>query len=169
MGKLLLRFFYFCAVIVAVLLTSSTLRAQTDYSIGTVTVKEIWVDPVNGKDVNNGTTRALAYKTLNFAMANVPSLTPFTTTGYKIMLVAGEYPGDDSPPTYASYQGTSKFPIIMQAADGAGTTKLPSMSVSDCSYFYLIDLNIRTTTGADAVGCSGSNHVLIRNCVIDCH
>lgn len=169
MGRLLLRFLYCCVGIVTVILTSSSIRAQSDYNIGTVTVKEIWVDPVNGKDVNNGTTRALAYKTLNFAMANVPSLTPFTTTGYKIMLVAGEYPGDDSPPTYSSYQGTLKFPVIIQAADGAGTVKLPSMSVSDCSYFYLIDLNIETTTGADAVGCSGSNHILIRHCKIDGH
>ncbi len=167
MGKSLSHFFYCCAVIVAVFFISSSLRAQTDYNIGTVTVKEIWVDPVNGKDVNDGTTRALAYKTLNYAMANVPSLTPFTTTGYKIMLVAGEYSGDDSPPTYFSYQGTAKYPVIIQAADGAGTAKLPSMSLSDCSYFYLIDLNIQTTTGADAVGCSGSNHVLIRHCNID--
>ena len=167
MGRLLLRFLYCCMLIVAVIFTSSTVRAQADYNIGTVTVKEIWVDPVNGKDVNNGTTRALAYKTLNFAMANVPSLTPFTTTGYKIMLVGGAYPSDDSPPTYSSYQGTAKYPVIIQAADGAGTVKLPSMSVSDCSYFYLIDLNIETTIGSDAIGCSGSNHLLIRHCTIN--
>ncbi len=165
MGTLLFRFFY-CSLVI-VIFTSGSIRAQSDYNIGTVTVKEIWVDPINGKDVNNGTTRALAYKTLNFAMANVPSLSPFTTTGYKIMLVAGDYPGDDSPPTYSSYEGTSKFPLIIQAADGAGTAKLPSMTISDCSYFYLLDLIIETTSGADAIGCSGSNHILIRHCTIN--
>lgn len=157
-----------CTVLaITTLFTTRTLRADTDYNVGTPTVKEIWVDPVAGNDVNDGSSSTKALKTLNVAMAYVPSTTTFTTTGYRIMLMPGTYSSDVSPTSYMSYQGTAKFPLILMASGGPGTVFLPFMSVSDCQYFYLVGVNIVTASGADAFSASRCDHVYLKNCSID--
>lgn len=66
------------------------------YDIGKPTLQDLWVDPMNGKDSNSGTTRNQALRTITAAWNRVPAGT-LTTTGYRILLIAGDYPASALP------------------------------------------------------------------------
>lgn len=154
----------FALVAISTAAFTSRVRAEGDYDMGQPKVKEIWVDPAHGSDVNDGSTRALALRTMNLAMAYVQN---FTSTGYRLMLTPGVYSADSSQSSFLSYHATAKYPLILQAADGPGTVTLPFISISDCQYFYLIGITIASSNGADAFSAAGCDHVLLRNCTLD--
>lgn len=131
------------------------------YNIGTPTLTDLWVDPVNGSDSNSGLTRAQPLRSVSEAWNRIPGGTSLTTTGYRIMLVAGTYSESSVPTYWESRYGTYQFPIILQAADGTGTVNLPSMNIFDCRYLYLIGLRIQAG-GGDVLHCERCDHFLIR-------
>src|SRR6185295_13797988 len=134
------------------------------YDIGSPTLTEVWVDPLNGNDGNSGSSRAQALRTLNEAWIRIPQAVTLTTSGYQIKLVAGTYPESSLPNYLESRYGTYQFPITIQAADGAGTAILGGdLNVFDTRYFYLLDLNITPNPPGDAFHCERCNHLLIRN------
>jgi len=140
-------------------------RAQSmdprTYDIGTPTLTDIWVDPINGNDTNSGVTRAQALRTISEAWRRIPMGTTLTTTGYQLMLVAGTYPDNSVPRFWESRYGTYQSPIIIQAADGPGTVTLPSMNIFDCRYLYLIGLRVEAG-GGDVLHFASCDHVLVR-------
>lgn len=134
------------------------------YDIGTPTVTDLWVDPVRGNDANAGSSRALAFRTLTEAWNRVP-INTVLTTGFRINLVAGTYTESIVPNYWESRHGTAAAPVILQAADGAGTARLPSINMYDCQYVYMIGLHL-SAGGGDVLHLELCEHILIRDTTI---
>lgn len=140
-------------------------RQHTDldeYPIGTPTLLDLWVDPANGADDATGADRGHALRTINAAWQRIPSGAPLTGTGYRIQLVAGDYPESNFPEYWEDRHGTAQFPIILQAADGPRTARLQAdLNLYHVSYLYLLDLTIQHES--DVFHCERCDHLLIRN------
>jgi hypothetical protein len=138
------------------------------YDIGSPTVTDVWVDPTGGDDSRSGATRAQALRTVTAAWNRIPMGTTLTTTGYRLMLVAGTYPESSLPNYWESRYGTRQFPIIIQAADGRGSATLGGdLNVFDTRYLYLIDFNIAPQPPGDAFHCERCDHVLLRGMTLN--
>ncbi len=139
------------------------------YDIGSPTLTDVWVDPVNGNDGNSGTTRADALRTVAEAWNRIPEGPTLTATGYRVLLVAGIYPESSLPNYWESRHGTYQFPIILQAADGRGTAAVlrGGLNIFDTHYLYLLDLYIVPDPPGDAFHCERCDHVLLRGLVIN--
>lgn len=135
------------------------------YDIGTPTLTDVWVDPTNGNDANSGNTRAQALRTITAAWGRIPIGVTLTSTGYRIMLVAGTYPEGSVPNYWERRYGTFQFPIILQAADGDGTAILPALNVFDTRYFYVIGVRIQAA-GGDVFHCEQCRYLLMRDSVV---
>jgi hypothetical protein len=160
--------------------TSAILQAQQldpkYYSVGTPVLTQIWVDPVNGSDQNNGTTRSQALASLETAWSLIPSTT--MTTGYKISLVAGDYIYRDQATNAIvglyldERHGTYNCPIIIEAVDGALSVRLFSaLDFRDIAYVYLMGLDFVTDPSSDGGGntvhFASGDHILLKNCRIN--
>ena len=166
--KLIARHTVHILLILSCLALSRSARADDDYDMGTPTLKEIWVDPVNGFDIaGRGTTRALALKSVARAWALIPTNQPLINTGYRIWLAPGKYSPEDVPSIFQSVFGTADYPVIFQAADDTGAVIFPSIDVTTCQYFYMIGIHIIHATsgeGAYAINFRGCDHILLRHC-----
>jgi hypothetical protein len=143
------------------------------YDIGIPTLRDEWVDPSGGNDGNSGNSRAQALRSVAEAWNRVPAGITLTV-GYRILLVAGDYPESNLPPSgwMASRIGSYQFPIILQAADGAHSARLHGyVNIYDCHYFYLLNLDFMTDLGygggGDVVHVASSDHILIRGSKLD--
>jgi hypothetical protein len=125
--------------------------------IGNPTVVDIYLDPVNGNDANDGSSRTSAFKTLKAAWGAIPSDTQLSS-GYRINILPGVVSCASNCNNYlAQKYGTYQFPIIMRAAEGRGTVTIQGgLNVYLVNYLYLIDLNIVAGGGVGAF----SNNVL---------
>jgi hypothetical protein len=130
--------------------------------MGAPTLHDIWVDPVQGDDANSGATRALAVRTVANAWERIPSRTLLAETGYRILLVAGNYSESDVPLYWEGRWGTFENPVIIQAADAPGSAILPALRIYGSSFIYLIGIDVRAA-GAGAVILENCDHVLIRD------
>ena len=142
------------------------------YDMGSPTLMDLWVDPVHGNDGNSGATRAQAVLTLAEAWNRIPRSSTLKTTGYRILMVAGEYTESALPNYMESRYGTYRFPIIIQAADGPLTTRFHGyLNIYDTRYLYLIGLNLVTDPGygggGDVIHIERGDHILIRSCRLD--
>lgn len=139
------------------------------YDTGSPTLKDIWVDPVNGNDANSGANAAEAFKTITQAWNTIPSGSIFTATGYRIRLAAGTYPGNALPNYMESRYGTYQFPVVIQAASGPNTVLLNGgFNIYDCKYLYLVDLNFYAPDStADVVHLDHCSNILIRRSTLD--
>ena len=149
-----------------VVLAPAAATAGTSYDMGAPVLRDIWVDPVNGSDTTgNGTTRARAYRTINRAWADVPMSTRFSTTGYRLMLCAGTYADDRSWMEHR--YGTYETPLVLEAADGAGTAVVAyDMQFFSCNYVYLRGLVFEPDNGGDGLHLDSCEFVLIKDCAI---
>ncbi|MBM4020762.1 MAG: hypothetical protein FJ284_00670 [Planctomycetes bacterium] len=82
------------------------------------------------------TNGSLARRTIVEAWRRVPIGTPLSQ-GVRINLVAGSYPQSDVPLYRERRHGTFAAPVILRAADGAGTARLPTLNIFDCHHFSL--------------------------------
>lgn len=135
------------------------------YDIGTPTLTDVWVDPVNGNDANEGSARTQALRTVTAAWNRIPMNQTLTATGFRINLTTGTYPESSLPNYWESRHGTPTCPIILQAVDGAGTARLPAMNLYDVRYMYLIGLRVESG-GGDVLHFDASNHILLRNTTV---
>jgi len=136
------------------------------YDMGNPTLQDLWVDPLNGNDANTGASRSTALRTINEAWSRIPQGAPLTTTGYRILLVAGDYPDTDFPTYWESRYGTADCPILIQSADAPGAAHLHGfVNVYDTRYLYLINLTL--TTDGDVFHCEQCDHLLIRGATMD--
>jgi hypothetical protein len=137
------------------------------YAIGSPSYTDIWVDPVAGNDANTGTTRSVAVRTVDRAWRMIPvnsPSTPFTTSGYRIRLVAGTYPEANLPNYWDDRYGTATAPIVIEAADGPRTAILQGdINMAQVAYVYLLNLDIVPQPAGDAFHCESCDHILIRN------
>jgi hypothetical protein len=135
------------------------------YDVGAPVLTDVWVDPVNGNDESSGTSRAQALRTVTAAWNRIPMGVTLAGTGVRIMLVAGTYAPGDVPNFWESRYGTFQFPIVLQAADGLGTARLPAMNLFDVRFMYLIGLRIEAG-GGDVLHCERCDHFLVRQCLV---
>ena len=174
--------FVFSVILPAVLLLSiplSSFAQQFDpkyYDMGSPTLKTLWVDPVNGNDNNDGSSRTKAFLSISAAWASMPGTA--TTTGYKISLVAGNYVYRDQATNMIvgryldERHGTFNYPIILESADGPLKARLSSsLDFRDISYVYLIGLDFVTDPSSDGGGntvhFADGDHILLKNCRIN--
>jgi hypothetical protein len=124
---------------------------QHSFENGKPTVVDIYLDPVNGNDANNGSSKTSAFKTLKAAWGVIPSDTQLTS-GYRINILPGVVSCPSNCNNYlAQKYGTDQFPIIMRAADGRGTVTIQGgLNVYRVNYLNLIDLNIVAGNGVGA-------------------
>ena len=130
------------------------------YDIGDPSVADYYVDPVGGKDSNPGTSQSKAFRTLTQAWNTIPQ-NQTLTTGFRINILPGTLAESEIPNYFEARYGTSQAPIIIQAAEGAGTAVLlGDLNIFDTRYLYLINLVIRP--GGDTLHCEKCDHLLIR-------
>jgi hypothetical protein len=134
------------------------------FDIGNPAVADVWVDPAAGNDAATGASRGAALRTFAEAWRRLPVGTPLTQ-GVRINLVAGTYPEAAVPNYWESRHGTFAAPIIVRAADGPGTARLPTVNVYDCRHLYFDGLEI-SAGGGDVVHFEASSHILLRDTTI---
>ena len=134
------------------------------FDTGNPVVADVWVDPTAGNDAATGASRAAALRTLTEAWRRVPIATPLTQ-GVRINLVAGTYTASAVPNYWEGRHGSLQAPIIVRAADGPGTARLPAVNVFDCHHISFEGLEI-SAAGGDVVHFESSSHVLLRDTTI---
>lgn len=155
-------------LVMAVAIEAQTTGDPRYYDTGSPTLTDIWVDPVNGNDSNNGSTRGQALRTLAAAWNRIPSGTTLSGSGRRVMLTAGNYPESSIPNYLERRYGTAAFPIIFQSADGRGSAVLQGdLNIFDCRYLYLIDLTIRPVPAGDTLHFEQCSFILMRGLELD--
>lgn len=134
------------------------------YDLGTPVCIDLWVDPLRGDDADSGTTRSTAVRTVSEAWRRVPVATPLVT-GVRVNLVAGSYPQDEVPNYWENRRGTATAPVILRAADGPGTARLPALNIYGCSHLVLDGLLV-SARGGDVVHLDSCQDVLVRDTTI---
>jgi hypothetical protein len=138
--------------------------ALPTFDIGTPSLVDIWVDPGGGDDTRPGGTRDQAVRTLTEAWARVPVGTTLSQ-GYRINLVAGDYAAASVPNYWERRLGTRDAPVVIRAADGAGTARLPAMNVFGCTSLFLIGLDI-SAGGGDVLHFEACSQILVRDTTV---
>jgi endonuclease YncB( thermonuclease family) len=133
------------------------------YVIGTITVADVWVDPVGGSDAAAGTTRATALRTLDAAWQRVPQGATLST-GVRIRILPGTIAATDAPNYWEDRWGTASHPVIVQAEDGAGTVRLPPINAYGLRFAYFLDIGIDDPN--DPFHCERCDHLLIRGATL---
>lgn len=132
---------------------------------GNPALTDLWVDPANGDDARTGASRDQALRTLTEAWNRIPQGAPLTT-GYRLQLVAGDYPDSDFPSYWESRYGSADFPIIIQAADAPSSAHLHGfVNVFDSRYLHW--LNLTLSTEGDVFHCEQCEHLVIRGVTMD--
>ena len=134
------------------------------YEVGSPTLTQIWVDPTAGSDARGGTSRAEAVRTLTEAWRRVP-VGAALSQGVQINLVAGTYSEAVVPNYWENRLGTRAAPIIVRAADGPGTARLPTVNVFGCRHLSFEGLDI-SAGGGDVLHFEACAHVLLRNTTV---
>ena len=134
------------------------------YDTGAPVVRDVWVDPAAGTDAATGASRETALRTVSEAWRRVPAGAALAT-GVRINLAAGTYDETTVPHYWENRLGTFRAPVILRAADGAGTARLPALNVFGCRNFRVegVDFSAR---GGDVVHFEACTHVLLRDVTI---
>ncbi|MBE2271125.1 MAG: right-handed parallel beta-helix repeat-containing protein [Anaerolinea sp.] len=128
------------------------------YDIGSPTLTDVYVDPVNGDDANTGDSSETALRTITEAWQRIPMGVELAT-GYHFHVAAGRYSADMLPNYWESRYGTFEHPILFSGA-GAETTQIATVNLFDARYVYFMDMRI--AEGIDAFHCERCDHVLLR-------
>lgn len=134
------------------------------YDLGSPTLTEIWVDPSLGNDARGGASRAEAVRSLSEAWRRVP-VGVALSQGVRINLVAGTYPEAVVPNYWENRLGTQAAPIIVRAADGPGTARLPAVNVFGCRHLAFEGLDISAGRG-DVLHFEACTNVLLRDTTV---
>ena len=105
---------------------------------------DLWVDPVNGNDANDGTTEAKALKTIQAAKTKAAELS--ATGDVVVILKAGTYDATDTIVFGAADSGKNGNTITYRAASGAtalisGGEELDGWTLYDANHnIYVADI-----------------------------
>ena len=133
------------------------------YDIGNPAWTDLFVDPVNGDNENDGRTRSTAVRGILTAFRRLPEGTQTQAT--RIRLLPGNYFGA----YIEDRRGTPEFPILVEPADGPGTVAFLQTPAGDqgslqffqCAHVYLQDFRI-AVNGGDGLQFERCHHVLAR-------
>jgi hypothetical protein len=151
-------------LLVAFLSTGSACALTPPFPIGNGQWRDLWVDPVNGDDSRSGATRAESLRTVTEAWRRIPLETALVAEGVRIQLTAGNH----SVPNYWEKRwGSFAAPILIQAADGYGTARLPASSFFDVSHLYLVGLYFAGGDGGDGLHCEQCRYFLLRGVTVN--
>jgi hypothetical protein len=134
------------------------------FDIGTPAVVDVWVDPAAGSDAAAGFSPTQPLRTVTEAWRRIPTGTPLST-GVRINLLPGTYTEASIPNYWERRHGTFSAPIIVTAAAGAGSVRLPSVNVFDCHHLYLVDLEI-SAGGGDVLHFERCSSILVRGTTV---
>lgn len=159
------------ALLLSALMIHRTAGAQDDtpryFAIGSPTLTELYVDPINGDDDASGRSPGDPLQTLDAAWRKIPMNTPLST-GFRINLAPGTYPESSLPNYLESRHGTLAAPIIIRSTGGVGATVLAGdLNVFDCRYLYIIGVTLRPQPAGDVFHCERCNHILLRGATFD--
>jgi hypothetical protein len=137
------------------------------YNIGHPVLKDIYVDPVSGNDLNTGSTQSNAIKTFKEAWNRIPSSKVLNQTGYRINLKHGVYDENYLPDNgwMESHYGTYNCPIIIQSLNNSNRAAIKTSDIFNlynCRYIYLVNLNFESN-GNNVVHLERCDHILITN------
>jgi methionine-rich copper-binding protein CopC len=135
--------------------------------MGNPVLEDIWVDPVNGNDINQGNNASNPIKTFSEAWDRIPQSHRLTNTGYRIMLMPGNYYMNNLPANgwMESRYGSYNYPIIIQSAYNNQRVTLKTSDIINfynCQYIYLIDLNL-TSQANNVLHLEKCDHILMKN------
>lgn len=145
-GKLNLQFLLYLQCLLSTLPHETTSAQALDsdfYVIGSPTITEYYVDPINGSDSNDGFSRTSPKQTVTNIWNSIPTNSTLSS-GFRINLLPGTYTADHLPNYWENRIGTSSTPLILQALDGYGTVRLSrDINMAGVSYFYLLGVEIQ--------------------------
>jgi len=135
------------------------------YDTGSPVWQEVWVNPVQGSDANNGTTSNTALRSVSAAWNRIPRDAVLTNHGFRIRLVPGLH---TNVPTYwEERRGTPSCPIWFEAMGTNGSVILPDLNIFDCSHLYFTGIQFnKTVAGGDGFHVERGRHLLLRDCTI---
>ncbi|MCE7935583.1 MAG: hypothetical protein DYG96_13480 [Chlorobi bacterium CHB2] len=131
---------------------------------------DVYVSPT-GSDANNGLSRQTPVRNLRTAWARMTD-TLLANIGYRINLMAGDHTcetPDCVPVLMQTVATTRQHPIIIRAADGAGSaTVVGGLTLQNASNVYLMDFSIRSVPGQKPLsevllGVFSGQNILLRN------
>jgi len=134
------------------------------YDAGAPAFVDVWVDPAAGSDQADGASRSTALRTLTEAWRRIPANAPLTT-GVRINLAAGTYAPEAVPVYWERRLGTRDAPVLLRAADGAGTARLPTVNVFGCTHLHFDGLHV-SARGGDVLHFEACTHVLLKNTTV---
>ena len=125
------------------------------YDLGKPTLRDVWLDPINGKDSNSGASRDQALRTMTAAWNRIPEGT-LTTTGYRILLIAGDYAantirnGSRHAEAPRNFQSSFKPPMVHARRD------CTAISTSTMCATCISSISTSSPTGAMAAATTSS-------------
>lgn len=131
---------------------------------------DVYVSPT-GSDANNGLTRQTPLRHLHTAWLRMTD-TLLANSGYRINLMNGDHTcdvPDCAPILTQTIPATRQHPIIIRAADGAGSaTVVGGLTLQNASNVYLMDFSIRSIPGQKPpsevlLGVFSGENILLRN------
>jgi hypothetical protein len=133
------------------------------FDIGNPTLRDLHVDPVRGDDRIGDGSAAAPWRTLTRAWESLPVGEPLTE-GVRILLGDGVYTPDMTPNYWESRYGTYNAPIVITAAAGAESVRLPSVNIFDSHFVYFIGLTFESDF--DPFHCERCTYLLLRDVVL---
>src|SRR5258706_794028 len=137
------------------------------YDTGSPALADLWVDPVNGNDANDGSSPTSAFQTVDAAWGHIPSGADLAT-GVRINLKPGNYAVANLPNYWEARHGTFSAPIFIQGTGTApGQVVLQgNVNMYDVRYLYFDNLSIVPNPPGDAFHCELCDHLLLRHMVL---
>ncbi len=133
------------------------------YDIGQPTLRDVFIDPVNGDDNNDGSS-ASPWRTLDHAWIQLP-MGGTLTEGVRMVLRPGTFTPEMTPNYWESRYGTYAAPIVITSESGAASVILPTVNIFDVRYIYFTDLTIAGESDT-IFHCERCDHLLLRDMVI---
>ncbi|HRQ33472.1 MAG TPA: right-handed parallel beta-helix repeat-containing protein, partial [Anaerolineales bacterium] len=131
------------------------------YATGSPSLRDIWVDPVNGNDANDGASPAAAFRTISAAWNDVP-MNVVLSEGVRINLQPGSYPESSIPVYLESRYGAYAAPVWIRGNGARGQiVLLGDLNIYDTRYLYIESLTINVN--GDVLHCELCDHLLLRN------
>ena len=161
-----IRCLTFCVLVASTLTYRLAVAQNLDelrYDEGAPSVVDYYIDPVNGRDTNNGLTPAGAFKTLTRGWNAIPTNTTLTA-GYQFNILPGTLPESALPNYLESKHGTFKRADSNSSSEWSRHCNLGGdLNVFDTHYLYIKDVIINPQPAGDAFHCEQCDHILIKN------
>lgn len=117
------------------------MNVSPKYDIGSPVLKNLWVDPVSGRDDADGSSRTQALRTLLAAWNRIPQR--LDGHGWQILLCPGKYePQPHGHIWLDDRKGTRECPIVIRPADAPQSSVLPGVFFRRSSFVYLLDVRL---------------------------